>query len=374
MLLLVRGSLARQDPALEEAARTLGRSAWSTFARVTLPQTRPALAAGGLLVALYCLRDFGAVSIMRFDSFTRVIFTQYRAFDRSSAAAYALVLVAIALILAAAELRLAGRATDTGASRRVRRRPGVVALGRWRWPALALCCAVVTLGLLLPAGVLAYWSMRAGWLGWSSAELWADAGRSALASLLGAGATLGACLPIAWLAVRSEGRASRLVERTSLLGFALPGIVVALAFVSIGARWLGPLYQTLPLLIAAYVVLFLPQGVGAARGAFLQIHPNLEESARSLGRRPLQVVREITLPIAAPGLWAGFGLIFLTAMKELPATLLLGPIGFSTLATSLWSSVSEAYFAEAAAPALLLVMVSAVPMRWLLQRSPGDIR
>lgn len=373
ILLSVRAALLRMDPDLEEASRSLGRGGWETFQRVTLPQLRPALAAGGLLVALYVLRDFGAVSIMRYNTFTRVIYIQYQSsFDRTSAAVLALILVVMTLGILAFEMRMRGRARYYRSSVGTARPQPVTHLGRWRWPALLFCTAVVGLALILPAGVLLYWLVRGLQAGEQLTPLWLAARNSLLASGLAAGATLLAALPIALLNVRWPGRLSNLVERLTYAGFALPGIVIALALVFFGARYAQPIYQTLPLLILAYLVLFLPQAVGAVRASLLQVHPSLEESARSLGRRPLRVFATITLPLAWPGMAAGAGLVFLTTMKELPATLILGPFGFKTLATGVWSAVSEAFFAQAAAPALLIILASSVPMAFLILREQKE--
>jgi iron(III) transport system permease protein len=135
-----------------------------------------------------------------------------------------------------------------------------------------------------------------------------------------------------------------------------------------GVRYARPLYQSLPLLVAAYVILFLPQAVGALRASLLQVQPSLEEAARILGRRPVAAFAAVTLPLVTPGMAAAVALVFLTAMKELPATLILSPIGFESLAMSVWSSVSEAFFARAALPALLLVLLSSLPMAFLTLR------
>jgi len=120
------------------------------------------------------------------------------------------------------------------------------------------------------------------------------------------------------------------------------------------------------MLILAYGILFLPQAVGAIRTALALVHPSLEETARSLGRAPWQVFLTVTLPIVQPGVTAGAALVFLTTMKELPATLILAPLGFKTLATSVWAAVSEAFFAQAAAPALLIILLSSLPMTFLI--------
>lgn len=362
LFLSVRAALLRLDPALEEASRSLGHTPWQTFWRVIVPHLRPALGAGSLLVALYALRDFGAVSLMRYDTFTRVIYVQYRSFDRSQAALQSLVLVLMTLVLVALEARLLGRARTISTGPGAQRPPTRVALGAWRWPAVFFCAGVVCFSLALPAGVLGFWLIRGLRAGEALPALGTATWNSLVASGLAALVTVLSALPLALLAVRRPGRRTRLLERLTYALFALPGIVVALALVFFGARYAPLLYQTLPMLLAAYTLLFLPQAVGAVRAALLQIQPQHEEAARSLGRKPWQVLLTITLPLMRPGVVAGASLVFLTVMKELPATLILAPIGFKTLATSVWSAVSEAFFAQAAAPALLIVLLSSLPM------------
>jgi iron(III) transport system permease protein len=369
ILLSVRAVLVRMDPALEEASRSLGHGPWDTFRRVTLPQLRPALASGGLLVVLYVLRDFGAVSIMRYNTFTRVIYIEYQsAFNREGAASLSLLLVAVTLGLLALEVWTRGRARYHHSGAGAGRSPTVTHLGRWRWPATLFCAAVVGLALVLPASVLFYWLLRGALGGLQLAPLWTAVKNSTLASGLATAVTLVAALPVVVLSVRRPGRLGRLLERLNYVGFALPGIVVALALVFFGIRYARPFYQTLPILIGAYGILFLPQAAGAVRSSLLQVHPSLEEAARGLGRGPLQVFIAIDLPLIKPGIAAGAGLVFLTTMKELPATLILGPFGFKTLATMVWSAVSEAFFTQAAAPALLLILISSVPMAFLVLR------
>jgi len=369
VMLPVRAALQRMDPALEDSARSLGQGTWGVFRKVTLPHLRPSIAAGALLVALYSLRDFGAVSIMRFTTFTRAIYIQYEsAFDRSSAALLSLVLVAITMLLLSLELRSRrdGRrysSADNGPGKHAR-----IQLGRWRWPALVLCAGVVTLALVLPALVLAYWLLRALQQGPELTGTLLAAGNSLVASSLAAILVLAASIPIAVLAVRLPGAWSRWSERLAHVGFALPGIVVALALVFFGIRASRFLYQTLPMLLLAYLILFLPLAIGSLRSSLLQVPSILEEAGRSLGRSPLEVFRRVTLPLVRPGLVAGAALVFLTAMKELQATLILSPFGFTTLATEVWSSVSEAFFARAAGPALLLILVSSVPMAYFVLR------
>lgn len=369
LLLSVRAGLQRLDPSIEEASRSLGLGRRRTFWQVTLPNLRPAIAAGALLVALYTLSDFGAVSLLRFTSFTRAIYISYQSsFDRSLAAVFSLVLVGLTVLILIAEQRSQSRARYYRLGAGAGRKPQLIALGGWKWPALAFCVLIVLAALVAPIGVILVWLFR----GIQAGESFAPLGQEALNSILAAGlaalvATL-AALPFAYLAVRFPHRLTLLAERVAYVGHGLPGIVVALSLVFFGANYLTALYQTLPMLVFAYVILFLPQSLGAERATLMQTSPRLEEAARSLGLAPGGVWMRITLPLLRPGLLAGAALVFLTAMKELPATLLLAPTGFATLATEIWSAAAEAFFARAAAPALLLVAISALGLFLLLSQ------
>ena len=365
--LTVRGALRRLDPALEEVSRSLGMGALATFRRVTLPQLRPAIAAGGLLTALYTFADFGTPSLMRYDTFTRVIYVQYKgSLDRSGAAVLALLLAAVALAVVAGEAAV--RSRSRAVSARVARQPRPVPLGRGRAPAVAGLAAVVVLALVLPLATLVQWLVTGTRQGIDMGETMRAAAHSAQAAGLGALVAVAAAWPVAVLGARHRGGLARWTERASYAGYALPGIVVALALVFFGARVATPLYQTVGMLVLAYLVLFLPQGVGALRSTLAQISPRLEEASRSLGASRLRTTWQVLVPLVRPGAVAAFALVFLTAMKELPAALLLGPTGWDTLATRVWASTSEGFFARAAAPALVLVAVSSIPLAFLALR------
>jgi iron(III) transport system permease protein len=370
VLLPVAASLHRLDPSGEEVARSLGLSSWQAFVRVTLPQLRPALAAGGLLVALYVLSDFGAVSIMRFDAFTRVIYTSYQSsFDRTPAAVLGLLLVAVTVVLVWLESRTRGRARYAPTGRGSSRPAARVELGRLRPLAVLWVAAVAAVALGLPAAALVYWTAAGsgGALPWAS--LASAAGTSVTVAALGAVATTLLAVPVGVLAARRGGTLPRLLERASYVGHALPGIVVALSLVFLSVRYAAPLYQRTPVLVLAYVVLFLPLAVGAVHASAAQSPPSLEEVARAAGSRPAAVLRRVTLPLAAPGIAAGAALVFLTCMKELPATLLLRPLGTETLATRLWTETGVAAYSRAAPYAAVLVLLSAVPTYLLGRRS-----
>lgn len=367
VLLTVRAALQRIDPALEESARGLGLGPAATFFRVVAPLLRPALGAGALLVGLYTLSDFGAVSLLRYETFTWAIFSQYESsLDRTLGAGLSLALVALALAWVALEFVSRGRSRYYSTSSGTTRPAQTVRLGKWRWPSVALCASVTGLGLGLPVGILVYWVVRGVAAGESLDPLWEAARNSLYISALAALAAILAALPVGLLSVRHPGLLSGMLERLGYISFALPGIAIALALVFFGANYAGFLYQTIGLLLLGYVALFLSPALGAVRATLLQMNPRVEEAARGLGRSPLGAFASVTLPAARPGIIAGASLVFLLTMKELPATLILSPTGFTTLATSVWSFTSEAFFARAAMPSLLLIFLSGVPLALLM--------
>jgi len=361
LYLTLRPALAAADPRIEELSRTFGFGRWTTFRRVVLPGLRPALTSGGLLVALYVLSDFGAPTLLRFSSFTRVIYVRYTStFDRSTAAALAILLMALALAVVTLELWARSK-RRLDAIRDAGRPAPRVALGRWRWPAYLFVAVLLTLALVLPVGVLVYWLMLGLQAGVAFRGMTGLITDSVTAAALAAGAAVIVALPVALLAVRHRGWFSRTVEVASYTGYALPGLVVALAFVFASVR-IGWLYQTMLLLVLAYVLLFLPQATSVMRVSLERIRPSMEEAARGLGKPPWRVMATITLPLAGRGMLAGAALVFLTTIKELPATLILSPAGFHTLALRVWNASTEARYGEAAAPALILVAISAVAL------------
>jgi iron(III) transport system permease protein len=371
VFLLTQAALRGLDPSLEEAARGLGVTRVRALVRVTLPAVRPSIALGSLLVTLYVLSDFGVVSLMRYDSLTRAIYLQYRSlFDRTPAAVLALVLVGLTAIALAFELRARSRGRLWRSSPGTARPMRPVALGRARYPALAWCALVTGLFLVLPASVLGYWLAR-GIANDRELEVpWREATHSLSASGLAAVVTLAAALPVALLVARYPSRFSRMLERLAYAGNALPGIVIALSLVFFAARYASPVYQTLALLVFAYAVRFFPQALSGLDTGLARVGPRLEEAARGLGRGPLATTWLVTVPLVRSGALAGAALVFLSAMKELPATILLRPIGFDTLATEIWGATQVGAYSQAAVPALLLVVLSA-PVLWLVHGDRG---
>ncbi|WP_343076205.1 iron ABC transporter permease [Natronoglycomyces albus] len=367
----VTAALSRTDPALEDMSRSLGRGPWTTFFAVTIRQIAPAAIAGGLLASLYVLSDFGAVSILKYETFTTAIYSSHRlGFAQDGALLYSSVLALIALAVLASEWGVSSRGrnvrrtrADGGAVRTARR----IRLG-WRQVPIWIGIGALTWASL---GVMAWSLLKWNIVGVSqagTAELWSAAATSLGLAAVATVATMLLIVPVGLYVARHRGPLAAVTERLMYIGHALPGIVVGLSlvFMAINVTWLQEnMYQTTAWLIVGYAVIFLPLGLGAVKAAAEQAPPRLGEVARSLGRRPSEVFRTVTLPLTAPGIAAGAALVFLTAMKELPATLLLRPAHIDTLATRLWTYTDVSAFSAAAPFAALLVLLSAIPT-WLL--------
>jgi ABC-type Fe3+ transport system, permease component len=350
-----------------EAARTLDTDYRAAFRRIVLPQIAPGVTAGALLVALYTLSDFGTPAIMHFDTFTRAIFLELNTFARSHATLLSLQLLGVTAVILALESRIGPGEADGYGSRTST--DTVVELGWWTVPALLFLAMVVIVTLGVPVGILGLWLVRSG-PGYAAGGLafeWTFGLNSAAVAGAAALVTTLAAVPVAYYSGRTDSRLGWLIERPTYVGYAMPGVVLGLALVFFGTQYAPGLYQTLPLLIFAYVVRFIPQAVGATRSSVMGVDRALVGAARTLGETPRQAFRRVTLPLIAPGLVAGAALVFLTSMKELPATLLLQPAGFDTLVTYIWRVQEAGYYGQAALPALVLVAISSVSMLVILR-------
>lgn len=366
VVLPTAAAFRRADRSHEEVARGLGLGPWRTAVRVTVPQALPAASAGALLAFLYVLFDFGAVSILRYETLTRALFATYRAsFDRSTTATLALLLVVLTIVAVAAEQLLRGRARRHRVGGGSPRPPAGAPLGRWAPLAYAWLAVLAVLGVGVPAASLAQYTLVGQQRAIDVGELGAAIGNTVVMSSLGALLTVALAIPVGILLARFPGRSARVVEQLSYAGHALPGIVVGLGLVFFALAAAPGLYQTVALVVVAYAVLFLPKAIGATRTAVAAAPPVLDDVARSLGRTGWGAIRSVTLPLAAPGVLAGSLLVLLSAMKELPATLILRPTGVETLATELWGRTSVAAYSSAAPFAAALVILAAVPAFWM---------
>lgn len=356
---------------LEDAARLLGSGPGRVFRKVLWPQMAPAVYAGSLLVFLYALSDFGAVSIMRYDTLTRAIFSA-RLAAPVTALSLGFVLALIALAVAAAQRSTArgrlvqGPARETAQIRRS-------SVGRWL---VVVPAAAVGVGLVAPIAAFTVWWVRgtvagsggAAEFGETLLSLAGPAMNSAIAGIAAAVVAVAVLLPVAFVAARSRSWLGRAAALTTSATFALPGVVVAFAIVFWIVRApdvVFSLYQTFPLLIAAYVIHFGAQALQTMTVAVHALPESLTDAAGTLGAGPARRLRTIQIPLMAPGLAAAGGLILLSVLKELPATLLLAPIGYATLATRVWGAAEEGFLAEAGAASLALVALSGL-LSWFL--------
>jgi len=358
VLIPLQAALARTDSRLWEAARSLGATPTRAFFQVILPRLRGAIGAGALLVALYVMSDFGAVSLLRFKSLSYVIYVRYQSlFDRDEAIFLALILAFVAIGFVAIYRLIRGR-DEARASKGVAQSWPRVELGVWRWPAFGFCTLTALLGVGLPASTVLVWLVRGLGLGNTIGNLTTETWSTFWISLLAAVVTVMVAIIPALLGRYGHPGVAKVVHASSHVGYALPGIVVALSLVFFTIRFAGPLYQTASMLVFAYVVLFLPLALGALEDGFRSQNPRLYDAARSLGCRPLGAWTRVILPSAKGAMLAGFLIVFMSVIKELPATLLLSPLNFGTLATRIWMLTEEAFFTAAAPPIIVILLLA----------------
>ncbi len=359
----VSASLRHADPAHEEVARSLGLGPFRTFWRVTLGQIRLAILGGSLLVALVLLAEYGAFEILGFQTFTTEIYSEFlNGFNSPAACALSLVLVMLSLLV------LCGEGFSRGSGRRSRTGPMAARvarphrLGRATVPVLAGFALLVGLALGVPVGAIVYWLVLGGTSTLPSVSIGSAALHTAFYSAMAGIIATAAALPVALLSIRYRGRVPLVLERSTYLVLAMPGLVIALALTFFSERFAaGFLYQSSLLLILAYAIMFFPLALVAVRASVAQAPPELEELARSLGRPRLEVLWRVTLPLIAPGLAAAFCLVFLEAVTELTATLVLIPTGAQTLATQFWAFQTNISYGQAAPYAGLMILIAAVP-------------
>ena len=367
ILLLAGSALESSNPALEEAARAAGYGPMGIFAQVTLPLLRPSLLAGSLLVFLYALSDFAAVSFLRVTTFTTEIYHQLNTrFDERGASTLSGVLVLLTVLVLVAQRRSLGRRSfvqrRTGA-----KPPTLYPLGRWRVP--ALLCTFVVLGgsVFLPIALLLYQAGSAATIIQTLASgqryLWNSLWTAAVAATVASGLALF----VAYLIDRRKGLVGLLLTASTQVGYAIPGTVLGLNLILLYNTYLPWIYGTAAMVVLGYLLRYLPQAVQGSAAALSQVDPNLEEAARGLGRSGWQALREVTIPLIRPGMVAGWMLVFISSIKEVAATLLLRPAGFDTLPVRIWIATTEVDFAGAASTSLILIATTALPL-FLIKR------
>ncbi|WP_245480412.1 iron ABC transporter permease [Neorhizobium sp. NCHU2750] len=373
LYLPIAASLRLLDPALEDQAASLGLSDGAVFSRVVLPQLRLSILGGGLLIGLHLLSEYGLYAMIRFDTFTTAIVDQFQStYNGVAANMLALVLVVCCLVFLAFDAGFRGRRRYARIGSGVARRPRRVSLGRWRHVCLLLPLAAVAFSLGIPALTLSRWLIAGGAGIWKLDEIGLALGQTLAICLAGGIATTAAALPIAWLSVRRPGPRSRLIEGCYYLASSMPGVVVALALVTVTVRVTLPLYQTVATIVLAYVIMFMPRALISLRASIAQVPAELEEAAASLGRSPIRALWSTTVRLAAPGGAVAVALSSLGIMNELTATQMLAPNGTRTLAMAFWALTSEIDYAGAAPYALLMILFS-LPMTALLHHQSKKI-
>ena len=369
LFLNLRTTLMGMEPKLEDAARSLGAGRFETFFRVILPQLRPAFLAGGLLVGLHVLGDFGVVSLMRFETFSYALYLQYTAaYDRIYAAWLALILLGITLCALLFEAYLLKGVVFRSTGRSDEEEPQLTTIGNWRWIGYGFGGLIGFVSAGLPVLTVSYWMFagESGQLLTASlgGAVWNSVSVSMPAALLAAVLTL----PLAYIGVRYNSVWSTGVERIAYFGYATPRLAFALAWIVFVLAFLPFAYQSLLVLVCVYALHFLAESIGPIRSAFYQTPVQLEEVGRTLGNSSVRIFTYIIFPLVRRGVLVGIAFVFLSAMKELPMTLLLSPPGFQTLATNTWGYAEEAMFAQAAPHALAIMLFSGCFVWLLLQQ------
>jgi iron(III) transport system permease protein len=358
----VASSLRNADPALEEVSRSLGVSRLKTFWRVTIVQSRVAILGGCLLVALVLLAEYGAFDILAYQTFTTEIFSEFSEFQVPAACGLSLVLIVLGLIVLTGEAAGGGRGRVSRAARTAQRTTVRHRLGKWTAPAVLGLSSLVALALGVPVASACYWWV-AGAKGALQGLSIADATwHTALYSGCAAAVATAMALPVAILTVRHGGRLRSLLERSTYLVLAVPGVVIAFSLAYFSLHYADAWgYQSAPMLVAAYAIMFFPLALVGVRASVAQAPRGLEDVARSLGKRRVAVLWQVTRPLVTPGLAAAFCLVFLSAVTELTATLILVPTGVQTLATQFWAYQQNLAYGQAAPFALLMIAIAAVP-------------
>ena len=381
--LLARTAFLAQGKGFMEAARVLGLSPWQAFWRVALPVARPAIGAGVALALMEALADFGAVSVFNFDTFTTAIYkTWYGFFSLASATQLASLLLLFVAVLLFSEQRA------RGAIRPSNERPRGKALYKLRgWKAFLAttwCCLVFLCAFVIPILQLLAWF-------WQRGRFDLDERYTALIThtlylgLMAAAITVTAALLLAFAKRMTPTKRMHALVGFANLGYALPGSVLAVAIMlafsyldehaviplslSFGGAGKPILLGSLSALLLAYMIRFMAVAYGPLEGALARIKPSLPESSRSLGISGLSLFRRVYLPLLLPGSLSAALLVFVDVLKEMPATLLMRPFGWDTLAVRIFEMTSEGEWARASLPALTLVLVGLLPVVLLIRRS-----
>jgi len=381
--MLARGAFLAQGRGLMDAAQLLGHSHIKSFLLVALPMARPAIAAGVSLALMETLADFGAVSIFNYDTFTTAIYKSWFGFFSLTAAAQlaSLLLLFVGLALVAEQ-----RARGNGRFHQQpkRKRVGFKLKGLQGLLASAYCLLVVLLAFAVPVGQLLFWAFETAATDIGS-RFWGLVQHTFLLGAMAACALLVMALLVAYGQRLKGHHQAGYLERLAGMGYALPGSVLAVgimtAFAYFDRTLINPLQVLLGLtpsqvlvgsvgaLLAAYVIRFFSVAYGPVQSSLERIRPSYQEAAQMLGASKYDVLKRVYLPLLTPGLLSALLLVLVDTMKEMPATLLLRPFGWDTLAVRIYEMTSEGEWQRAALPALVLVLISIPPVIIMIRRS-----
>ncbi|SHK00626.1 iron(III) transport system permease protein [Anaerobranca californiensis DSM 14826] len=367
VFLITSSAIKKMNANYENAARSLGLSTGEILLKVSLPLLRPAIGAGAILVALYVLSDFGAVAMLRYTTFTSAIYYQMGSYDNLSATVLSMVFIILTIGILFLESKTKGKQRYVQMSSTFKQ-VDILELKGFKIPAIIFIFLIFGLSFLLPITVLLYWARQGVMLGALDSRFWVYALNSIKVSSIAAIASMVLSLPIVYMKSRYPSRYTTIIDKLSYSGYSLPGVIVALGIIFLFNQYIPWLYGSYILISVAYIIRFLPQSLQGGESSLSLVSPRIDEGARSLGYPSWKVLFKVILPLIAPGVLAGGALVFVSSLKELPATLILRPPGFDTLAVRVWVDAGESLYHMAAPASLFLILVSLIPLKWMLNK------
>ena len=369
VVLICSSALRNLDSTVEDAARSLGKNRFNVYTQVVIPRLKKPIIFSGLLVGLYVISDFGAVSLMRYSTLTKAIYSYYEFnINGDPVIFYSSILIVLALLISFIQ-----RGSEEARSAKVSGTPKISEKTNLSPRSKVLIYTFLSLvifsGLILPISVLSYWLIRGLSAGNSVRAVFGGVVGSLSVSLLAALFSVIVSTPIIIMVSQYRSKFGNVLERIMLALYGLPHISVWVAILFITIKIFPSIYQSFTALIISYLIVFLPQAIGAGQASMEQVKSNYLDASAGLGMSKLKSFYRITLPLIYRGLFAGGALVFLSTMKELPQTLLLRPTGLNTMAIDIWSYASEGLFTQAAFSSFILLAISAIPTYILSTRN-----
>ncbi len=373
--LLTRASLLSLNAVYDDAARVLGVSRWRRLWSVNIRLSYPGIAAGISLAMMEVMADFGTVAILRYPTFTEAIYRQMTArFDPLGASALAIILVMTTFLLLILERYFRGKKRFEQFSGKFQiYKPEKVSSLRTLF-FTAIMMLIIGVGFIAPVSFLIKWSFDAALNGGIDSRLTEFIYNTVFVAGTGSFLAVILAIPAAYLHARKPNFIHRTVYYLSTLGYSLPGPVIAVGLLLTVSIIFPYLYGGLILLLLAYVVRFIPITLQALESSILMVSRSLEDAGRTLGAGTWKTIRRILLPLIRPGMLTGAIIVFVDCMKELPATLMLRPVAFDTLAVRVWMDASESLWEMAALPALLIVIAGLIPIAIIINRTNRGMR